>query len=80
MKYSQHLLCTEIEKGTASFIAGTFFEELYYAFIAGCTVRFLHDFLGQFGHKIRGRTTALIVVRTVQFPSSLAQFSMAGIC
>ena len=73
-------LYTEIEKGTASFIAGTFFEELYGAFIADRIVRFLHDFRGQFGHKIRGRTTALIDVRTVQILSSLAQFSMAGIC
>ena len=28
VKYGQHLLCTEIKKGTASFIAGTFFKIL----------------------------------------------------
>ena len=42
----QHLIgCTDPkEKGTASFIAGTIFEELYGAFIADRIVRFLHDF------------------------------------
>ena len=67
-------------EGTASFIAGMFFEELYGASNADRTVRFLHDFRGQFGHKIRGRTAALIAVRTVRILSGLAQFSRAGIC
>ena len=65
----QHLIgCTDPkEKGTASFIVGTLFEELYGAFIVDCTVWFLHDFRGQFGHKIRGRMAAFNAVCTVRF-------------
>ena len=37
------------EKGTASFIAGTIFEELYGAFITDHTVWFQHDFRGLLG-------------------------------
>ena len=48
----QHLIgCTDPkEKGTASFIAGTLFEELYGAFIVGRKVWIWHCFRGKSQH------------------------------